>query len=198
MPLNDTTSDTDTDSTSSNSSHDSGIYGSEIYLDPDLLSYHVMLDQWKLQDENSSYAPTSQLWKFRKILKHRKQGPSDEVLVNWTVGSPKWETMSYMKHIDLIALVDYAKRHCLSNRKGWKWVKLVDQTSKKIISRLPSSIFAAKRQTKTQKMHFGHPIPTSLKDAYYLDNMNNNTLWADLVQKELDELLLYDSFKVLP
>ena len=52
---------TDTETNSTNSSTDSGIYGMEIDSDPDLLSYNIMIDQWKLQDENSSHAPASQL-----------------------------------------------------------------------------------------------------------------------------------------
>ena len=39
------TTTTDGDSISSDSSKDSGIYGQDIDTDPDLLSYHVMLDQ---------------------------------------------------------------------------------------------------------------------------------------------------------
>ena len=81
-----------------------------------------------------------------------------------------------MKHIELIALVDYAKRHHLSKRKGWKWVKLVNQTSKKIISCLRSPIFASRQQPKNRKMQFGYPVPTSVKDGYYLDEISNNHL----------------------
>ena len=47
-------------------------------------------------------------------------------------------------------------------------------------------------------MNFGCPIPTSVKDVYYLDKLNNYKLWFDSICKELDKLILYDSFKVLP
>ena len=79
------TTTTNEESTTSDSSSGLGIYSKDIDSDPDFLSYHVMIDQWRLQDEKSSYEPTSQLWKFKKILKHRKRGPSAEVLVDWTI-----------------------------------------------------------------------------------------------------------------
>ena len=46
-------------------------------------------------------------------------------------------------------------------------------------------------------MKFGFQIPTSVSDATILDKENGNTLWADAIRKELFELKLYDSFRVL-
>ena len=51
--------------------------------------------------------------------------------------------------------------------------------------------------SKKRTWKFGFQIPTSIKDAYILDEKNGNTKWADSIQKELFELKLYDSFHVL-
>ena len=55
-----------------------------------------------------------------------------------------------------------------------------------------------KQQTSVPTFQFGVRLPRSVKDAYALDRTNGNQLWTDAIQKELDELLLYETFRVLP
>ena len=40
-------------------------------------------------------------------------------------------------------------------------------------------------------------MPRSVKEAYLFDKNNGNTLWTDSIAKELNELMLYDTFQVL-
>ena len=101
-----------------------------------------------------------------------------------------------MRSLDLLAMVKYAKEHKLSNTKGWKWVKYVDADTKKILKYLRVSINNMK--SKNRKWHFGYPIPKNVQDAYSIDAENGNTMWADSIKKELDELRLYDCFTILP
>ena len=88
---------------------DTEIYGKEIDSNPELLNYHILLDHCHDIDKKDGKQGVSALWKFNGILKHRHRGSRAEVLVDWNVGSPKWETVSDMKKFDLLTLACYAK-----------------------------------------------------------------------------------------
>ena len=47
--------------------------------------------------------------------------------------------------------------------------------------------------SSAQGLHMGHNKAAS-EDAYLFDEENGNTKWANVIQKELFELKLYDSF----
>ena len=107
-----------------------------------------------------------------------------------------------MKTVNLLALVRYDRDHHILNRRGWKWCKRIDlnainrmETNLRYLT-CSSSCRKAYRSRK-RKMKFGYQIPTSVSDAFTLDEENGNTLWADAICKELYELKLYDSFQVL-
>ena len=85
---------------------------------------------------DKQYGPdtVTELWKFKGILKHRQRGSRAEVLVDWNVGSPKWETVSDMKKFDLLTLACYAKDRNLLNKRGWKWAKKIDTTTRSYVA----------------------------------------------------------------
>lgn len=174
--LDSSTSSSTLSSDDGSTSSNEAVYDDTIDTDPDLLSYNVMVDQWKHQDSTSLQCPTSNLWAFSKILKYRKKGPSSEVLVDWVIGSPKWESINYMKSIDLMAMVEYAKKHRLSNKRGWKWVKQIDRNCKRILKYFHTFVNATPTSSKKRKWHFGYQIPTLVEDAFRLDKENGNSL----------------------
>ena len=49
-------------------------------------------------------------------------------------------------------------------------------------------------QSQSTKYQFGVQVPTSYKDALTLDKRNNDTLWQDAIQKELDQIKEYNTF----
>ena len=177
-------------------SNDNEIYGLKIDNNPELLNYHLLLDHWHQIDKKDGKQGISALWKFNGILKHRQRGSRAEVLVDWNVGSPKWETVSDMKKFDLLTLACYAKDRNLLNKKGWKWAKHIDTTSRSYV-RLAKVFKTQARKTRSRQYKFGYALPFNVKDAYALDKANGNSKWADAIAKELAELQLYDSFQVL-
>ncbi len=47
------------------------------------------------------------------------------------------------------------------------------------------------------KYKFGVEVPRSVPHAMYLDKVNGNTLWYDAIQKELNQLNEYKTFRTL-
>ena len=43
------------------------------------------------------------------------------------------------------------------------------------------------------KYQFGVQVPRSYKEALKLDKANGNTLWQDAIQKELDQIIAYNT-----
>jgi hypothetical protein len=48
----------------------------------------------------------------------------------------------------------------------------------------------AKKKRRTIKYQFGVRVPRTVKEAYILDSMNNDTFWSDAIKKEVR--LLYE------
>ncbi len=71
------------------------------------------------------------------------------------------------------------------------WVRAVLRKREHIIE------LVKKRSTRfLKKMHkFGIKVPRSVAEAYALDKKNGNTLWADLIAKEMKNVRI--AFKIL-
>jgi hypothetical protein len=48
----------------------------------------------------------------------------------------------------------------------------------------------------TPKYKFGVQIPASISHALRLDKLNGNKLWEEAIQKEMDQLKEYETFRV--
>lgn len=180
------TDDDDDTNTSENSLDVEPLYGDAVDMDPDLLNYNIIVDNWNRHNDPSS----NHVFKFDKILNHRRVGSSQEVLVDWIIGTPKWEKVSFIKSIDVLSLVKYARDHHLLNRRGWRWCKKInpDDISKfeKHLRFLTNSSSCRRAfRSKKRSWKFGYQIPTSIKDAYLLDDENGNTKWADAIHKQI-------------
>ena len=170
---------------------DTGIYGPDIDSDENLLSYNSIVDFLKETDNDES----SSLFTFQGFIDHRMHNNTAEVLVDWHHGSPTWEPVREMRDRNLLYTLNYAKKHRLGNKHGWKWSKNYCTRSMKKLQQL-ARIF--KNQSRaSSKFKFGVRVPTSVKGAYKLDEENGNKLWTDAIQKELNELMLYNTFRVL-
>ena len=174
------------------------LFGSSVDDDPDLLNYYLLVDHWNQHSDPNKNI----VFQFNGILNHCRQGTTQEVLVDWKVGTPKWEKVGFMKNLDILALAKYAKDNHLTNRRGWKWAKRIDINA---INRLEahlrylhsSSSCRKAYRSRQRKWKFGFQVPTSVHDAFVLDEENGNTLWGDAIKKELFELKLYDCFRPL-
>ena len=66
---------------------------------------------------------------------------------------------------------------------GWKWYIRLTKNSMKL-SRM-SKIFYSKIKLKGNKYKCGIKVPTYYEESLELDNNNNNTLWQNMVNKDM-------------
>jgi hypothetical protein len=55
----------------------------------------------------------------------------------------------------------------------------------------------ASQKKNGNRFKFGVQVPRSVKQAYELDRINGNNLWAEAMKKEINQLMEYDTFHVL-
>lgn len=156
-----------------------------------LIEYHLLIEKF-----NAPEADGNEIFTFSGILDHRAKKGVWEVLVQWDgIGyEPTWEPLKNIRAADPITLSEYAREKKLLQTKGWKWAKKYRINSKKMI-RLARRIFQAKRTDV--KYQFGVRVPRTVEEAYRLDKENGNTLWRDAIRKEIQQLLDYQTFRIL-
>jgi hypothetical protein len=57
--------------------------------------------------------------------------------------------------------------------------------------------FKSKNTSSSTKYKFGIQVPLGMKQAYEIDRLNDNTLWADAIKTELNQLNEYQTFRRL-
>jgi len=157
-----------------------------------LIDYHLLLETFNMPSEDRI-----QIFTFTGFSDHKKIKGVWHLLVNWEgVGyEPSWESLTNMKEADPITCALYAREHNLINQKGWKWAKKIRVDARKLI-RIAKRIYSAKRTSDLFK--FGIQVPQSVDEALAIDKANGNTLWKDAIEKELGQILEYETFKILP
>jgi hypothetical protein len=91
-----------------------------------------------------------------------------------------------------IPVIEYSMRNKLWKCSDmWKWTKDFDVDAVEDLRRA----FIAKYEN-TPKYKFGVQIPTSISHALRLDKLNGNDLWKEAIQKEMDQLKEYNTFRV--
>ena len=58
-------------------------------------------------------------------------------------------------------------------------------------------VFKANTKPSAPKKNKNIQVPQGLKQAYEIDRINGNTLWADAIKKELEQLSDYQTFRTL-
>jgi len=157
-----------------------------------LIDYHLLLEKFNMPSEDGN-----QIFTFTGFSDHKKIKGVWHLLVNWEgVGyEPSWEPLTNMKEADPITCASYAREHNLINQKGWKWAKKIRVDARKLIQ-IAKRIYSAKRTSDLFK--FGIQVPQSVDEALPIDKANGNTLWKDAIEKELGQILEYETFKILP
>jgi hypothetical protein len=88
-------------------------------------------------------------------------------------------------------LVEYAHKSNLTRHPEWEWVK---EYSTNDLEDFRQSFIA--KYENTPKYKFGVQIPCSISHALKLDKLNGNNLWQEAIQKEMDQLREYNTFRV--
>jgi hypothetical protein len=120
-----------------------------------------------------TYGPDGPLVTTKKI----------RLFVQFFSGVKQWVPMEAARNDNPTPLVDYAYKKKLSRRPEWEWVKVYEPDELEDLRRA----FIAKFEN-IPKYKFGVQIPTSISHALRLDMLNGNNLWAEVIQKEMDQL----------
>ena len=103
-----------------------------------------------------------------------------------------WELLNMIAKQDPVTLAKYAHDHDLLNKPGWKFLR---RTAKRhqFVNAIMNEI--KKRGMANQVQYkFGVHIPCTYNEAIILDKENGNTLWQDVIWRELDQISSYKSF----
>ena len=91
-----------------------------------------------------------------------------------------------------IPLIEYSMGNSLWKKcERWRWTKEFDHDQVEDLRK----VFVAKYEN-TPKYKFGVQIPTSIPHALRLDKLNGNKLWEEAIQKEMDQLTEYKTFRL--
>lgn len=163
----------------------------------DIVSYNDIVDYI---EEDQTW---DGIWKFRRILKHKKVSPKDpdynksqwNILIEWEGGETSWEPLAHMVKQDPVTVAIYAREHKLLNVKGWGYaiLKKYGKTAKRMIRRANQAKLHSFR-TKPIYM-FGVLVPRNHAQAMQIDEANKNTKWRDAELLELSQVDEYDTFK---
>ena len=173
----------------------------------ELISYSALADIIEQQhEEEAQQDPNEKLWTFTGVLDHegplkpsddKYKGSSYNVLILWDNGEKTWEPLEEFVKDDPLTLAIYAKEHGLLDKPRWKRLMPYARREKKL-SRLLKQAQAFKLKTKRSDLYmFGVKVPRNAKEAYALDAKNGNTIWKDAIDKEIAQLIEYDTFKDL-
>jgi hypothetical protein len=124
---------------------------------------------------------------------HRYKGSSWNVLMRYEDGSEKWEALGQVCKVSPVLCAVYGKEHGLLDKAGWKRLKKLALSEKKLARMMKQAYLSSERTGPIYK--FGVQIPRNMKEAISLDVKNGNTKWQDAVLVEKAQLLEYKTFK---
>ena len=97
-----------------------------------------------------------------------------------------------MRLFDIMTLAKYAHDNDLINTPGWKWTKKKPKHPKKFIRM--AKIFKSQVNPPGPRYKFGVRIPRNREEILRLDKINGNTFWEEAIDKEIGQLLDYETF----
>jgi hypothetical protein len=147
---------------------------------------YVLLDCFVDFDKTSkalSLADQDIVVKGRTSKRRNTQGW--RICCQWKDGSTTWESLKDLKESHPLEMAEYAIAQGIQHEPAFNWwVPQVLWLCARIIS------LVKKRKMSYLKKHvkFGIEVPTSVAHAYELDCLNGNTLWADGIAKEMNDV----------
>jgi hypothetical protein len=103
-----------------------------------------------------------------------------QLLVMWKDGTESWVNLKELKESFPVELAEYAEATGIATEPAFAWwVPYTLRKRDRVIS-------AVKSRAKKKKTHkFGIRVPRSVREAYELDTVNNNTYWRAAIAKEM-------------
>ena len=108
-----------------------------------------------------------------------------QICCQWKDGPISWEKLSKLKEPHLVQTAEFAIVQGIDHEPAFNWwVKHLLKKRDRIIASV------RKGQTRyLKKSHrFGIELPKTLGEAYALDVKNGNTLWADAILNEMENV----------
>ena len=101
------------------------------------------------------------------------------IKIQWKDGTTSWKSLKDVKESVPVQLASYATDVGIQDEPAFSWwVPYTLRKRDQIIS-------AVNRRMKKRSHKYGIRIPTTIKDAYRLDNLNGNSMWRDAIRKEM-------------
>jgi len=122
----------------------------------------------------------------------RKSSAGWQLCCQWKDGSTSWQNLRDLKDTYPIQVAEYAIAQGIADEPAFNW--WVPHTLKK---RAMIIALVKRRQSKYLKRthKFGIEVPRSVDHALLLDKENGNTLWADAIAKEINNVSI--AFRIL-
>jgi hypothetical protein len=124
----------------------------------------------------------------RKHLRKTTDGYYFQVL--WKDGSKQWLSLKKLKESNPVDIAEYAVSVGIDDEPAFAWwIPFTLRKRDRIISSVNSRVAKV-----THK--YGCEIPSSISQAYAIDRKNNNSLWRDAINKEMENMKV--AFDILP
>jgi hypothetical protein len=119
--------------------------------------------------------------------------------VQWFEGSTSWQNFKDLKETYPLQLAEYTVAQGIKKKPAFNWwVLFVLKKRKRIIK----SVKGKEAKYLKRCIKFGIEVPRSVREALELDKRNGNTLWADAIRKEMENIrtafCIADDGEVIP
>jgi hypothetical protein len=163
----------------------------------ELRSYHAYLDRI---EELEGDDPDTTNWRISSIDKHLVRSKEKErnlvFKVSYMDGDKAWIPMEVLRLHDPWTLVVYAHRNRLTKKPGWEWIPEYLRSNETFGNMVRA--YKVARTGSGPKFKFGVEVPRNPKHALEIDQANGNTAWRDSMTTEVNQLLDYETFRVVP
>ena len=123
----------------------------------------------------------------RKSIRKTTNGWDFLCLRNY--GSTPWAPLKDLKESNPVDIAEYVLENRISEEAAFAWWVSYTLKKRDHITAKVKACFLKKSQ------QFGVEVPTSFEEAYKLDKNNNNTLWRDVIKKEMTNVSI--AFRIL-
>ncbi len=150
--------------------------------DSEDLSIEELEEAFKTAEDNVDPGPVH---RFNAIQNHRKKGNEISYLVEWADDTQSWIPQRILREDDPVTLVKYIEEHNLQDEPGFRWAK--------------KTFHWVRRTTVgSTAARYGITVPRSARQALALDKQNNDHLWQEAMDKEINALLDMGAFEFSP
>jgi hypothetical protein len=142
--------------------------------------------------------PEDHIWKCIAVTRHKvrnldKDDAHVKVKAIWTNGEESWIRLDALRIQDPYPLITYAVKKKITTQPNWEWTKDYLRDNE----RMASMVRAFKATVHGDKFMFGVEIPKNVRHAVELDKANGNNLWKESIEKELEMINDFQTFRRL-